>query len=136
MVSDYNAGWGTAWDNCWKGYCHKVDEYENTCFSIHLSDKQLEKEAPGYLQWLIKTADDNNVCLLYGEVETEGGIATTVGIENLVKLIDSNRNSHHLTAVLWRPHNDEANYVSVWSDFAKDYITKFTSDNKAGGDAK
>lgn len=124
MVSDYNAGWGKAWDYCWKDYCHKVDNLDNTCFSIHLADKQLEKEAPEYLDWLLKTADESNVCLLYGEVETEPGIATTIGIENLVKLIDNSKNTHHLTAVLWRPHNDEVNYVSVWEDFAKRYTSK------------
>lgn len=124
MVSDYNAGWGKAWDNCWKDYCHKLDSLENTCFSIHLSDKQLEREAPEYLEWLLKTADESNVCLLYGEVETEPGIATTKGIENLVKLIDDNKETHHIIAVLWRPHNDEVNYVSVWEDFAKRYTSK------------
>ena len=137
MVSDYNAGWGMAWDNCWKDYCHSVDECKNTCFSIHLSDRQLEKEAPEYLEWLLKTADENNVCLLYGEVETEGGIATTSGIENLVKLIDGTKDTHHLTAVLWRPHDDKTNFVSVWEDFAKGYTTKFDCENQTkGGDAE
>ncbi len=121
MASDYNAGWGMAWDICWKDCCHRLDTAENTCFSIHLSDKQLEKEVPQYTDWLIDTAKDNNVCLLYGEIETEEGISSQKEIENLVKLIKENEATHHITAVLWRPHDDKSNYTYIWSDFAKEY---------------
>lgn len=129
LASDYNAGWGKAWDLCWKDYCHTLDPMDNTCFSIHLCDKQLEREAPEYPDWLLDTAVSNNVCLLYGEVETEPGIATANGIENLVKLIENNEDTHHIIAVLWRPHTDEANYVDIWKDFAKRYTAQFI-DNK------
>lgn len=125
MVSDYNAGWGKAWDVCWKGYTSMLDpECDNTCYSIHLSHKQLEVEAPEYGEWLISAAQDNNVCLVYGEVETEHGISTNQGIKNLIDLIISAEETHHLVAVLWRPHNDSVNYVKYWTEPIKKYIAK------------
>lgn len=124
MVSDYNAGWGKAWDICWKNYKDKLDpEFNNTCFSIHVGIQQLDIEAPEYGEWVVKTAEDNNVCLLLGEVETEGGISSVTSIVNLVDMIISTRDTHHMTAVLWRPHNDEINYVKYWTEPIKNYIS-------------
>ena len=125
MVSDYNAGWGMAWDTCWKDYSHLVDPvYRNTCYSIHLSNQQMDKEDPVYGEWLIRTAAENNVCLLYGEVETEPGISSVAEIVNLVSLIRDHESTHHPVAVLWRPHNDDINYVSYWTDFVKEYTSR------------
>ncbi len=125
MVSDYNAGWGMAWDTCWKDYRHLVDPvYRNTCYSIHLSNQQMDKEDPVYGEWLIRTAAENNVCLLYGEVETEPGISSVAEIVNLVSLIRDHESTHHPVAVLWRPHNDDINYVSYWTDFVKEYTSR------------
>lgn len=124
MVSDYNAGWGMAWDVCWKEHYKSLDPVcNNTCFSIHVSDKQLEKEAPGYMQWVLDTMEEQNVCMFLGEVETEGGISTAQGIINLIDVIVSSERTHHLPAVLWRPHTDEINYVEYWTDTIKEFIS-------------
>ncbi len=125
MVSDYNAGWGTAWDATWGYHQQRLDPvYRNTCYSIHLSNQQLDIEAPNYADWLIRTADANNVCLVYGEVETEPGISSVKGMVNLVDLLRKNETTHHPAAILWRPHNDEINYVSYWTDFVKGYTAR------------
>ena len=125
MVSDYNAGWGMAWDTCWKDYRHLVDPvYRNTCYSIHLCNIQLENEAPHYADWLVRRAEECNACFVFGEIETEPGIATTVGMENLVKLLRESADTHHFAAVLWRPHDDTSNYVPVWTDFAREYTAR------------
>ena len=125
MVSDYNAGWGMAWDTCWKDYRRLVDPvYRNTCYSIHLCNIQLENEAPHYADWLVRRAEECNACFVFGEIETEPGIATTVGMENLVKLLRESADTHHFAAVLWRPHDDTSNYVPVWTDFAREYTAR------------
>lgn len=125
MASDYNAGWGKAWDNCWREHLDMLDtECRNTCFSIHVSDQQLDKEYPEYGEWLLDTAEKNNACLYLGEIETEGGIQTVKGIENLTALLEKSEDTHHIPAVLWRPHDDETNYVRYWQEFAKRYTRK------------
>ncbi len=123
MVSDYNAGWGKAWDVCWKKLHKELDEYNNTCFSIHISKKQLDDEHPGYCKWLEKTPAKNNVCFFMGEVETEPGIQSVTGVKNLMDLIMRTEETHHYPTVLWRPHGDEVNYVKYW----RDDVEKFTA---------
>lgn len=121
MVSDYNAGWGKAWEICWKDYCKNLDELNNTCFSIHLCNTQLEDEYPEYTEWMCRMAEENNVCLFMGEIETEPGIQTVGGIKNLVEFITKTADTFHFPAVLWRPHGDEANYVKYWREAVKNY---------------
>lgn len=116
MASDYNAGWGRAWEICWKDYCKDLDEYNNTCFSIHVGHEQLDYNYADYSDWMIRMAAENNACLYMGEIETEPGIETVKGIENLVELITKTADTHHFPAVLWRPHGDEVNYVKYWHD--------------------
>ena len=121
MASDYNAGWGKAWEICWKDHLDEIDELNNTCFSIHVGHEQLDYNYDDYGAWLIRMADKYNVCLYMGEIETEPGIETVKGIENLVELITSTADTHHFPAVLWRPHGDEVNYVKYWRDAVAEY---------------
>ncbi len=121
MASDYNAGWGCAWETCWKDYQKSLDEFNNTCFSIHVSNKQLEDEHPNYEEWLCRMADENNVSLFMGEIETEPGIQTVGGMKNLVAFLQNTADKYHFPAVLWRPHGDEANYVDIWRDAVAEY---------------
>ena len=111
MVSDYNAGWGKAWEVCWKDYHKDLDEYNNTCYSIHIARKQLEKEHPDYADWMCRMADENNVCLFMGEVETEG----------VLELMVKTEDTHHFASVLWRPRGDEINRVDQWRDVVAKY---------------
>ena len=121
MVSDYNAGWGKAWDICWKDYHKDLDEFNNTCFSIHLARQQLELEHPYYGEWLVETSAKNNVSFFFGEVETEDNLNSICGMKNLLKLLTENEATHHFPAVLWRPHGDKYNYVAEWREFAEKY---------------
>ena len=123
MASDYNAGWGTAWEVCWKEIGNDIDEYKNTCFSIHVGKKQLDDEHPEYCEWLEKTPAENNVCFYMGEVETEPGIQSVKGIGSLMELIMKTADTHHYPTVLWRPHGDEVNYVKYW----REDVEKFTA---------
>ena len=121
MASDYNAGWGKAWDICWKDYHKDLDEFNNTCFSIHLGGQQCEVEHPHYGEWLAKVPAENNVCLFFGEVETEGDCNTLTGIVNFIEFMAKYADTHHFPAALWRPHGDEYNYVTEWRDCVEKY---------------
>jgi len=122
MVSDYNAGWGKAWEVCWKDYHKDLDEYNNTCYSIHIARKQLEKEHPDYADWMVRMADEHNVCLFMGEVETEGeALMSAQSLDNLLELITKTEATHHFPTVLWRPRGDEINRVDQWRDVVAKY---------------
>ena len=124
LVSDWNAGWGAALPDTWNGYYDTIDpECNNTAFSVHTSAQQLDVEYEFYSQWYRNTAIQNNICLIFGEIETEEELMTTKGMQNLLKIFDDNAESCHFSGVLWRPHPDFATYVDVWSDWVKEYAT-------------
>ncbi len=122
LVSDYNAGWGTAVPETWKGYYTQVDpEYNNTAFSIHASAEQLDTDFEYYSAWYKTTAANNNLCLLFGEIETEGELMTEAGLQNLISFFSETKDEFHFSGALWRPHSDEANYVYLWKEWISDY---------------
>jgi len=126
MVSDHNAGWGAALPEMWDGYYKKLDPvYQNTCFSVHASSGQLDP-----IDWYKNAWEDwtttRNICLLFGEIETEGGISTAQGIQNLCDMFsESISKGIHYSGVLWRPYGPNAEYHDVWgnSGWAEKYTT-------------
>lgn len=123
LVSDWNAGWGTALTETWNGYFDKLDKnYRNTAHSIHVSHQQLDIDYAFYSEWFKNTAKNYNLCLLFGEIETEPGIMTDNGIKNMMKLFTETEKEYHFSGMLWRPHNDEINYVSLWKNWVKGYV--------------
>ncbi len=124
LVSDYNAGWGTALPETWKGYYDKVDpKCNNTAFSIHVSAQQFDTDFEFYSKWFKETADKNNLCLLFGEIETEDNLMTQAGMENLINYFSETKDKFHFSGMLWRPHSDESNYVPTWKEWIKGYVT-------------
>lgn len=124
LVSDWNAGWGMALPDTWNGYYDKVDPiYQNTCFSVHASITELDTVFDTYQNWWKGMANDNNICLLFGEVETEGGISSEQGIQNFCDMLSNNEDDYHFSGVLWRPHGPNAEYHNIWADtgWADDY---------------
>ncbi len=116
MVSDHNAGWGCALTELWDGYYKKLDPvYQNTCFSVHVSHSQLDGSYKFYSDWWKSVARGNNICLLFGEIETEPGISTTQGIKNLVQFLSETEKDYHFSGVLWRPHGEAAEYSDIWA---------------------
>lgn len=127
MVSDHNAGWGGAHSETWAGWHDKVDPvYRNTCYSIHAGYHEFVKDDS--YEWYRKTwfswAEGYNVCLLFGEIETEPGNNTDHGMENYLKLLSESvdRGAHFSTAI-WRPHGGD--YKELWgeSGWAKKYAS-------------
>lgn len=128
LVSDWNAGWGCAIPETWNGYYNKVDPvYHNTCFSVHASITELDTAFDFYQNWWKNLANSNNLCLLFGEVETEGGISSEAGIQNFCDMFSENEDKYHFSGVLWRPHGPTAEYHSVWADsgWAAEYCKKY-----------
>ena len=125
LVSDHNAGWGGALPEMWNGYYDKVDPvYNNTCFSVHASHTQLESD--WYFNAWESWTTSNNICLLFGEVETEPGISSEKGMQNFFKMLDESvdKNIHYSTAI-WRPHGYTGEYQHLWTTngWAKNYAT-------------
>jgi len=116
MVSDHNAGWGCAITDLWNGYYKKLDPtYQNTCFSVHVAAEQLDESFDFYSNWWKSTARSNNICLLFGEIETEGNLATEKGMKNLFNYFSATENEYHFSGVLWRPHGDKVEYSHLWA---------------------
>ncbi len=127
LVSDHNAGWGGALPEMWRGYYDKVDPiYNNTCFSVHACDTQLDRGIDWYKSNWFSWANEGNICLLFGEIETEDGIATEKGIQNFCDMLtESAQKGVHFSGLIWRPHGQNAEYHNVWGDsgWAKKYCT-------------
>ncbi len=124
LISDFNAGWGTGWGTTWKGFTDDLDPgIHNIIFSVHAAKQHLDDDFLTYQQYWKETASQNNIGLWFGEIETEDDLMNARGIENLVAMLEDAEESYHFGAMLWRPHNDVANYSSYWSDFAKSYNT-------------
>ncbi len=124
LISDYNAGWGTAWRITWEGYLDQLDPiYKNIVFSVHAAKTHLDTSFVYYEGYWANLASNHNIGLHFGEVETEGNLMTVTGMQNFVYMLDARRNSHHYSSMLWRPHDDERNYTSYWTDFAKGYAS-------------
>ncbi len=115
LVSDWNAGWGTATGVTWSGYYDKIDPvYRNTCFSIHAGITELDTSYSYYKDYWADLANSANICLLFGEIETEGGISSEQGIQNFIDMLSKNESKCHFSACLWRPHGNE--YKAIWGD--------------------
>ena len=62
-------------------------------------------------------------------MELEDELASVQSITNFVTMLSQYENTHHYSAMLWRPHlsaggTNGDDYASVWSDFAKAYISQ------------
>ena len=117
LVSDSNAGWGEEIPKFWGGYYDKVDPvYRNTCFSVHAAHEQLDFSFEFYSKKWKSWAKDNNLCLLFGELETVSGISTRKGIQNLCDFLSETKKEYHFSGALWGPHSGEAGYFDIWAD--------------------
>lgn len=122
LLSDFNSGWGTGWGVTWDGKEYAADPvYKNIMYSVHADAGQLETDFSYYNSYWANLATNNNIALSFGEVELEGAFMNITAMQNFVDMLNSRRSTHHYSAMLWRPHDDVSNYVSVWSDFAKGY---------------
>lgn len=123
LVSDWNAGWGSAWAGTWGNYLDQLDD--QVLFSAHAAkDHLLNFSMENY--WA-DTAANNNICIQFGEVETEEWMATEQSMKDFVTMLERRKDTHQYNAFLWRPHNTPNNrydYAEVWSDFAKGYASK------------
>ncbi len=124
LLSDFNAGWGTAWPVTWDGHEYDADPvYKKIMFSIHAAREHLDTEFTYYNSWWAGISSSNNIALHLGEIETEGDLMSTAGMQNFVSMLETRKATYHYSSALWRPHNDVDNYVSVWNSFAKSYTT-------------
>lgn len=122
LVSDWNAGWGAALPETWSGYFDKLDPiFRNTAHSVHVSKQQLDTEWNYYETYYKTLARNNNICLFFGEIETEGELMNETGINNLTSFFSGTENEFHFPGILWRPHTDDMNYVGLWGEWAKSY---------------
>ena len=104
MVSDHNAGWGMCTGNTWGGYYNKIDPvYRNTCFSVHVACSHITESFASYSSYYKSLTRDNNICILFGEIETEGDLMVAQGIKNQTNFFSETENEHHFCGVLWRP---------------------------------
>ena len=132
LVSDWNAGWGCATPETWNGYYNKVDpNYNNVAYSVHCTDDQLEAGYNFYSNWWKSLADDNNLCLIFGEIETEYDISTEKGMKNLCNYLDETKDKYHFSGMMWRPHGQKWEYHNVWADTG--WIKNYCSPSPIGG---
>ena len=127
MLSDFNAGWGCAWDDTWAYNPNAADPvYKNVIFSQHASTTQLETDYEFYKKWWNELATKHNIGLMFGEVETGDVYMTRKGMQNFVAMLTETKDTHHYSSALWRPFNfKQENYIDVWRDFARSYATEF-----------
>lgn len=124
LLSDYNAGWGTAWGTTWGSNPYIADPvYKNIIFSVHAAAQQLQAQYTYFSNYWKDISTNNNIALHFGEIETEDYMATNTSMQNLVNYLSSSKSTHHFPAILWRPHDDVSNYVSIWNGFAKTYTS-------------
>ncbi len=136
LVSDSNAGWQNHTDSFWNGYYEDlyVGGNRNIAFSQHVSGKQLDPASTdddgnpnyteGYMDEVCNSAMENNLCVMFNEVEAEcGETNTTAGIEAFCAYIEEVQDDFHFSACLWRPRTDYMNRVWVWgtSGWAAEY---------------
>ena len=115
LVSDCNAGWGTAMADTWDGHYDEVDPvYRNTAFSVHAQHDQFDFNFAFYSDWWKKQAKANNICIIFGELETEPNITTEQGIINMFKFFSETESEFHFSGVMWRPHADHIVYAQHW----------------------
>lgn len=130
LVSDFNAGWGAGWPITWRNYADKIDPVsDNVLYSAHANGSHLLNDTLvwDYKNYIVETAAKNNICIQFGEVETEEENATVQSMKDFIDFLDKTANINHFSAFLWRPHNTDNNnydYASVWSEFAKKYNSK------------
>ena len=129
LVSDWNAGWGCAWQSMWGEDAYAADPtYRNLLFSVHAGHQQLSDEAlfgsgfnmDGY--WA-ELAERNNIALHFGEVEAEEK-ADSDCLGSFAEMLGRRADTHRYSAMLWRPRGDERNRVDLWGDFAAAYASK------------
>ena len=128
LVSDWNAGWGCAWQSMWGDDPYAADPVEkNLLFSVHAGHMQLSEEAlfgAGFNMdsYWAELADKNNIALHFGEIEAEEE-ADTDCLGHFVRMIGSREDTHHYSVMMWRPRGDERNRVDLWGEFAASYAT-------------
>ncbi len=116
MVSDYNAGWGMCTNSTWGGYYKLVDPvYRNTAFSVHVAREHMDTNFSSFSSYYKSLTRDNNICIIFGEIETEGNLMSTRGMKNLLGLFESTKNEHHFSGALWRPHGWNNEYHELWA---------------------
>lgn len=123
MLSDFNAGWGAAWRTTWKGHVERIGGLDgNLVFSQHAACEQLGSQAfPRMSKYWEALADEENIALVFGEVETEEELMHGEAMDHFIAWLAATAPTHHFAAILWRPHDDERNYVAHWQDFAACY---------------
>jgi len=116
MVSDFNAGWGMCTGTTWNGYYKLLDPvYRNTCFSTHIAREHVTSQWSSYYSWYKSFTRDNNICMVFGEIETEGDLMNTQGMKTLLNFFDETKNEYHFSGNLWRPHGWEHEYHELWA---------------------
>ncbi len=116
MVSDFNAGWGMCTGVTWDGYYDKLDPvYQNTCFSTHIARDHVTKQWPAYYSWYKSFTKDRNICMVFGEIETEGDLMSTEGMKTLLDFFDETKDEYHFSGNLWRPHGWGGEYHELWA---------------------
>lgn len=129
LVSDFNAGWGSAWATTWGKYKNQVDPgFNNVLYSAHAAKDHLLGFV--YDDYWANTSTNNNICLQFGEVETEEWMASEQSMKDFIEMLKERSNTHHYSAFLWRPHKNILNsndYIAVWSVFAKSYTKRINT---------
>ncbi len=116
MVSDFNAGWGMCTGVTWKGYYKLLDPvYQNTCFSTHIAREHVTEQWGSYYSWYKSFTRDNNICMVFGEIETEGNLMNTEGMKTLLNFFEETKNEYHFSGNLWRPHGWNSEYHELWA---------------------
>ncbi len=116
MVSDYNAGWGLCTGGTWGGHYDRLDPvYRNTCFSTHIARDHVTLQWNTYRNWYRNYTRDNNICVIFGEIETENELMNTEGMKNLLNFFEETKNEYHFSGFLWRPHGWEYEYHELWA---------------------
>lgn len=117
MVSDFNAGWGMCTGVTWDGHYDRLDPvYKNTCFSTHIARDHVTKQWNSYYSWYKSYTNDKNICIVFGEIETEGDLMSTEGMQTLLNFFDETKDVYHFSGNLWRPHGWAGEYHELWSD--------------------
>jgi hypothetical protein len=129
LVSDWNAGWGSATDSMWAPLNFKPDEpYNQVAFSKHMAKDHCNGHFVS--SCLDSIVNKWNVPLIIGELELEPGLQTANDLDNLLKLLNSNPN--HYSVWLWRPHPDKVIFADVWSPWAQKYASPIPEDFGTG----
>lgn len=133
MVSDWNAGWGCQTLTTWEDFMEDLDpDCRNTCFSIHLAREHFSDEMRKRYEDSLKDIASQNVCLVFGEIETEEELMSTESMANLLGFMAETKDRFHFSGCLWRVHDDVTSYRTLWEPFVAGYNTVF--DDIAAGE--